>query len=220
MSLTFTVYHTCHLAGSLDNIFRNSPYECDTNDKQWLGVGYYFWTDSEYFAQKWGELDRKYPKGYVITEYQVEIPEESFLDLVGNVKDQLFFRKQILDYVERMGIELNSKEDARNIPISKVIDHLRTSSPQDTSTIKYDAIRAMDYSGAHTFSYTFTEGGWELIPIPTRQQLFLRDLSFLKIKKLFCAKQLLRRNGKQYKPLTIKNMENYVFKYEELKNEH
>ena len=103
MSLTFTVYHTCHLAGSLDNIFRNSPYECDTNDKQWLGVGYYFWTDSEYFAQKWGELDRKYPKGYVITEYQVEIPEESFLDLVGNVKDQLFFRKQILDYVERQG---------------------------------------------------------------------------------------------------------------------
>ena len=40
----------------LDNIFRNSPYECDTNDKQWLGVRYYFWTDSEYFAQKWGGI--------------------------------------------------------------------------------------------------------------------------------------------------------------------
>lgn len=210
MKLTFTVYHTCHLYGSVNDMFNNSPYRCVPNDKQWLGVGYYFWTDSEYFAQKWGERTGKYPQGYVITEYLVEIPEESFLDLVGNVKDQLFFKEQILDYVKRMEIELNSRDDARKIPISKVIDHLRTSSPQD---IKYDAIRAMDYTGAYTFSYAFTEDDKDLIPIPTRQQLFLRDLSFLKIKKLFCAKQLLRGTGKQYKPLTINNMDTYVFKY-------
>ncbi|POY42012.1 hypothetical protein C3Z13_08435 [Avibacterium endocarditidis] len=90
MSLIFTVYHTCHLEGSLISIFENSPYRCITTTPQWLGNGYYFWTDSEFFAHKWGLLKDKYPKGYAITEYLVDIPKDSFLDLVGNVKDQLF----------------------------------------------------------------------------------------------------------------------------------
>lgn len=207
MSLTFTVYHTCHLEGSLNTIFNDSPYKCDPNQQQWLGVGYYFWTDCDYFAHLWGKRDDKYPKGYAITEYEVDIPEESFLDLVGNVKDQLFFKEQILEYVKKMGIELKSKEEARNIPVSKVIDHLRASLPNNESACRYDAIRAMDYSAKN--SYKFTENRNERIPIPSRQQLFLKDLSFLRIKRLFCAKRL---KASKYQPVRFEKKD-YIHKY-------
>ena len=212
MSSIFTVYHTCHLEGSLKSIFENSPYKCTPTAPQWLGNGYYFWTDSDFFAHKWGKQKGKYPKGYAITEYLVEIPENSLLDLVGNVKDQLIFVEQIKIYVERMGIELGSKSDAKNIPISKVLDHFRALSKSDQSKFKYDAIKAMDYSSVETYLYKFTEEAnqQELIPIPSRQQLFLNDLFVLKNKKLFCA---IRVESRKYKNICIHNKENFIFDY-------
>ena len=208
MNLTFTVYHTCHLKGSLNDIFSNSPYKCDPNTQQWLGDGYYFWTDSEYFAHKWGMIKSKYPNGYVITKYLVDIPEESFLDLVGNVRDQIFFAKQILEYAKRMGYELDNSEDARKIALSKVLDHLRKYSQNNNFPIKYDAIRAFDYQSVHTKLYKYTEDSKEQIPIPTRQQLFLKDFSFLKRKELFCANKL---NGRNYH--TVNSTKIYTYEY-------
>lgn len=212
MNLTCTIYHTCHLEGTLNSIFAKSPYKCEPSPSQWLGDGYYFWTDSDYFAHKWGERKRKYPKGYVITEYLVDIPKDSLLDLVGNVKDQLIFKYQILEYVKKMSIELKDKEDARNIPVSKVLAHLRLSALNNTENFKYNAIKAVDYGSTHTLLYKFTEDSndKELIPIPTRQQLFLNDLCFLKIKRLFCAK---RMENKTYKNIPIHKKEEFEYKY-------
>lgn len=210
MNLTFTVYHTCHLEGSLDTIFEKSPYKCEPNTKQWLGEGYYFWTDSDFFAHMWGRRREKYPKGYAITEYLVVIPDESFLDLVGNVKDQLFFKKQIQMYAKKMELELKSKEDAKKIPISKVIAHLRTCLPNDKSAFKYDAIKAVDYSSSQTNFYRFVKDCMECMPIPSRQQLFLKELSFLKNKRLFYAAQW-DISSKKYKRVNLNKV--YTFKY-------
>lgn len=213
MCVIFTIYHTCNLEGSLNSIFKDSPYKSDSTAYQWLGNGYYFWTDSDFFAHKWGERKDKYPKGYVITEYLVDIPENLFLDLVGNVKDQLVFKDQILNYVRRMNLELNGREDARNIPISKVLDHLRMLAQNNQDKFKYDAIKAMDYSSVHTYSYKFTEEAKqrELIPIPSRQQLYLSHQEFLRRKKLFCAKKI---DGKNYKTMQINNKEKFILEYE------
>ncbi len=216
MDANFTIYHTCHLENSINSTFENSPYKCSPDVPQWLGDGYYFWTDSDFFAHKWGKRPDKYPKGYVITQYSVNLPQNSFLDLVGNVKDQLLFKEQIKKYLERMGEEL-SRENARAIPISKVLDHLRLAKGGCRDYFKYDAIKAMDCSSIETFSYKFTEeeSQKELIPIPTRQQLFLRNLSFLKSKQLICIKRLENDFSGRKKVYINKyfNKEEYIVEY-------
>ncbi|MDO9831142.1 hypothetical protein Q7381_04190 [Glaesserella parasuis] len=211
MNITFLGYHTCHLEGSLNTIFKDSPYKSREDVSQWLGYGYYFWTDSDYFADKWGKRKSKYPRGYAITEYLIDIPKDLLLDLVGNVKDQLVFRDQILLYAERMGLELKNKEDALKIPISKVLDHLRLQAQKDKNMFPFNAIKAMDYNSIDTLSYKFTDDckQKEKIPIPSRQQLYLKDLSFLKRKSLIHVQNF---NANKYKPIMF-DKGKFIFEY-------
>lgn len=201
-----TAYHTCHLQGSIKDIFEKSPYESQPSKPQWLGNGFYFWTDSDFFAHKWGKLSDKYPKGYAITQYTIQIPQNILLDLVGNVQDQMLFREQILKYAKKFNV---LAEDINKIPISKVLAHLRLLAKSDKSKFQYRAIKAVDYSRKHTHSYPFLENGKERLVIPSRQQLYLEDLSFLQTKRLYELYQLNQLNSynNSYKKLNIKNLE-------------
>lgn len=68
-----------------------APYDEETKKYQWLGEGYYFWTDSDHFAHWWAKV-RKY-QSYCITSYQVEIEFDDLLDLSGNVKHAIYLKK-------------------------------------------------------------------------------------------------------------------------------
>lgn len=190
----FLVFHTCHLQGSARDIFNNSPYKSDSRLEQWLGQGYYFWTDSDYFAKCWGEKADKYPKGYAITSYILKISDELILDLVGNTRHQLKFKDQIIEYAYRMGIELKDEQKALNIPISKVLDHLRGEAQRDSKLFKYSVIKVAD-KPKMSINSPFLEGHNEKLIIPTRQQIYIDDLSFITYKELFSLRRR-ERNGK------------------------
>ena len=67
VSTKIDAFHTCHLQGSISTILEKVPYHSNANEEQWLGQGYYFWTDSHFFATKWGERKDKYPNGSLYT---------------------------------------------------------------------------------------------------------------------------------------------------------
>lgn len=202
-NIRLTAYHTCHLQGSPKEIFDKSPYKSQSNKPQWLGDGYYFWTDCDFFAHKWGKLSDKYPNGYAITEYTIQISKNILLDLVGNVQDQIYFRKQILKYAEKVNV---LPKDINEIPISKVLDHLRLLAKADETKFQYRAIKAVDYSKKHSNSFPFLENGKERSIIPSRQQLFLDSLDFLQTKRLHNLYQLNSRNN-TYKKFNTTNFE-------------
>ncbi|MEO4110896.1 hypothetical protein [Acinetobacter pittii] len=172
-----TGFHTCHLQGSVQQIYDNVPYCSDKHREQWLGQGYYFWTDSCLFAEAWGRNSSKYPNGYVITKFELEIPVDEILDLVGNVADQLNLEQQIREYLARMSQEL-SNETAKSIPVSKMLDHLRAKAKekqeQGESFFAYSAIKAADIPN-RSISYPFQNGRSEKLFLPTRQQLFCAE---------------------------------------------
>lgn len=214
-NVKLTAYHTCHLQESVKVAFNGSPYKSELNKPQWLGDGYYFWTDSDFFAHQWGRLSNKYPKGYVITQYDIQIPKNILLDLVGNVKDQLLFREQILQYANKLqGASLN----VNDIPISKVLAHLRLLSQNDENKFAYQAIKAVDYSKNHKHSFPFLDGKKERLVIPSRQQLYLQTLCFLHTKTLHQAYKLQKTHTQNvtYEKLKVTNFE---YRYKEQSND-
>ncbi len=213
VSTKIDAFHTCHLQGSISTILEKVPYHSNANEEQWLGQGYYFWTDSHFFATKWGERKDKYPNGYVITKFTIEIPAADLLDLVGNVSHQLEFEKQIRAYLARMGKEL-TYETARSIPVSKMLDHLREQAKIEIQAgndfFTYSAIKAADMAKC-TLKYPYLEGerdGFQHhLYLPTRQQLFISKCygSYLGNKELFHIRRLAS-NGKGYQTIPLPNM--------------
>ena len=199
MSIKITGFHTCHLQGSYQQIHDSVPFCSDKKKEQWLGQGYYFWTDACFFADTWGRMSAKYPSGYVITKFEIEIPVEEFLDLVGNVLDQLTFEKQIRKYLERLHKELD-KKTAMATPISKVLEHLREEAKEqkmkDEEFFSYSAIKAADIP-INSFSYPYLENKAEKLIIPIRQQLFFAEgyESWIKGKAFY---KIYRRVNSQY----------------------
>lgn len=203
-----TAFHTCHLEGSPQQIYEKVPYSSDVSKEQWLGQGYYFWTDSCFFAEAWGKNLSKYPKGYAISKFDIEIPANSFLDLVGDVVHQLKFEEQIREYLHKMHQIKLDKEQARSIPISKMLDHLRTEAKdkhQDGEVFfSYGAIRAADIA-SRTYSYPYLEadkGTGTLshkLYLPTRQQLYIacEFTAYLKSKDLYKLYRSVNNRGKQ-----------------------
>ena len=90
-------FHTCKNEGSKDFILERAPFHSNTTKPQWLGQGYYLWTDSDYYAHDWGRQRPRYGN-YVITKFKLSVEESLFLDLVGSVVDQLYFLDLVKEY--------------------------------------------------------------------------------------------------------------------------
>lgn len=212
VSTKIEAFHTCHLQGSVSDIFKNSPYHSNAKENQWLGQGYYFWTDSDFFAKKWGERKDKYPKGYVITRFIIEIPTENLLDLVGNVSHQLEFEKQIKVYLAKMSTILDA-DTAKSIPVSKMLDHLREQAEIEIKAGKdffsYSAVKAADMANC-TLRYPYLDGQSKIFKenlfLPTRQQIFISKKyeNTLKSKELFMIRRLVPNRG--YQSMSVPNM--------------
>lgn len=185
MSIQITAFHTCHLQSGKGQktILNEVPYHCDTGP-QWLGQGYYFWTDSDHYAHQWGclKIDKptggrvfKYSNGYIITKFKIDIPLNELLDLVGNTTQQIYFFRQIRQYLENViGKKVLDTKTVLDTPISKVIEHLklRVIRSGNSDFFPYSAIKAADKPG-DSLLVTFIEDGNEATVLPTRQQLCL-----------------------------------------------
>nr|WP_181717010.1 hypothetical protein [Psychrobacter sp.]QJS05582.1 hypothetical protein [Psychrobacter sp.] len=93
-NLTIKCYQTCKTNSKVwTELFEGFPHfatkNSETGTLQWLGDGYYFWTDSKTNAKWWGENRLKAP--YCITSYSVNVSSEKLLDLSGNAEQIEYF---------------------------------------------------------------------------------------------------------------------------------
>lgn len=133
-------YHTCKEKNGIQYIRDNVPF-ISREDNQWLGQGYYFWTDSEYWARKW----MNDPK--VISKFSINLEKDKVLDLVGDVTHQellrdiygLFTEGSVFheQYVEQYG---------EDISVGTIISFLRLQNVKDGSEnfFPFWAVRAKD----------------------------------------------------------------------------
>lgn len=124
-------YHTCKLDNGFEYIRENIPFKSGNGPNQWLTEGYYFWTDSDYWAKRWGR-----PNSRAIGEFDIELCfQEEVLDLVGNVKHQeefVRFKNLIIKHIP--------KHKQHEITVHQIIKKLR----QLESAFPYLAIKAED----------------------------------------------------------------------------
>lgn len=177
MNNSLTCFHTCSFTNENEEELKKLiPFCSNTSEPQWLGQGYYFWTDSDYFAHKWGK--DHYNSTYAINKFEIEVPENLFFDLVGNVKHQMKFleyknsfhklldeileqpisqkkkiqRKRKIDNLKQMGVTVST--------IFWVLRYLRR--------IEYKVVKSYDiHPKAETIKYIKNE----YISLPSRQQI-------------------------------------------------
>ena len=78
MTKEILCFHTCNNEGGKEFILERAPFHSDTTKPQWLGQGYYLWTDSDYYAHDWGRQAPRYGN-YVITKFKLSVESSYFL---------------------------------------------------------------------------------------------------------------------------------------------
>lgn len=165
MVFNVTGYHTCKAKGGIQHIRKSVPF-LSLPDNQWLGQGYYFWTDDAYWARDW--LNQ--PK--VISEFTIELDKIKVLDLVGDVKHQILFN-DICSLFKDGGIyqEAYSEKYGGDIFITHIFSWLREECkiPGEEDLFPYWAVRAKDKRFVSKFP--FHEKGREELLLVERHQM-------------------------------------------------
>jgi len=177
VDISLSCYHTCAFNDENRNALQQKvPFKSLSTTPQWLGQGYYFWTDSDYYAREWGV--KHYNSKYAINKFIVTVPRNLFFDLVGNVDHQLKFLNYESDYNVFLDKFLNapgSSEKQRSR--RKLITGMRKKGVTVSSLfwvlrqlreIDYKVVKAYDIPPS-TRSIRFIDK--ECISLPTRQQI-------------------------------------------------
>jgi len=170
--ITITAYHSSLQDGGWSFVWNETPFFSKAEGAQtdkWLTDGYYFWTDSDHFAHDWGQKALK--GNYAVVECQILLCSDEFLDLVGNVEDQIYFR----ELVTRM--QQKRKGQAHETTIPQAIKWAR-----ENGFFPFKAVKAFDQPKDH-LTVPFGKGR-ECIVLPTRQQLCVYEESKESIRKL------------------------------------
>ncbi|NKX22256.1 hypothetical protein HGF60_11420 [Alteromonadaceae bacterium A_SAG2] len=149
-----TGFHTCKNENGYDYVLKNIPFLSGNGKNQWLTQGYYFWTDSDFWAKRWGKEGER-----VIGKFAINLClKTEVLDLVGNVSHQLEFRT----FAKSIEKKLTGKDD---ISVNQVIEWLR----KRPGIFPYKAIKAQDECGNENIK--FVGGRRETLKYLSRQQL-------------------------------------------------
>lgn len=89
-------FHSCERRGTKDWIRKQIPFLSKPNE-QWLGQGYYFWTEHEYWALEWRPLRKN-----VVSEFLIRMPKERLLDL-NSIKGQMWFLETMAEICKTLG---------------------------------------------------------------------------------------------------------------------
>lgn len=167
---TYKGFHTCKDEGTYEHIVSNIPFKSGDGENQWLTEGFYFWTDSPYWAKQWLGKQKK-----VIGQFDIELCKDTeLLDLVGNVEHQLQFV-----ILKNTLLEILDLEEKKKISVHQVISYFR----QREAMFPYFAIKAED--GRKLESIRFIDprfGRNERMDLVTRQQMCVFEKAQDRIK--------------------------------------
>ncbi len=129
-------HHTCSKIVNIEDIERDGPFlsthiDNDQNQHKFLGTGYYFWDNNIGMAHSHGQKNHK--RRYHIFESQLDLDDNTFLDLAGNRIDMLFFQ-EIIEKLKQI-------ESTQNWTIGHFIEFLKRQ-----NKFPFRAIRAIDSS--------------------------------------------------------------------------
>ena len=160
-------YHTCKADNGYHFIVKNIPFISGNGSNQWLTQGYYFWTDSDYWAKKWGK-----PENRAIGKFKINLCFSSeILDLVGNVEHQLEFQK----FAELI---LQKTKEGDHLTVNQIVTWLRGKK----EIFPYKGIKAEDQT--RVVKYKFVSQRNETMSLVTRQQLCIFEEGREKVKLL------------------------------------
>ncbi|WP_158104918.1 hypothetical protein [Vibrio vulnificus] len=158
-------YHTCKKNGGYEKVRNEIPFLSKSGTNQWLAQGYYFWTDSPYWAKKWGkEGDR------AIGKFTINLCRETeLLDLVGNVAHSQHFEDLI-----KMIVDAIDSRHRENMTVNRAINFLRLleKKPEKKGIFPYLAVKAQDsrYDGSLCF-IDVGNGNPPILRLKQRQQM-------------------------------------------------
>jgi len=151
-------YHTCKLKNGFEYIKANTPFKSGNGSNQWLTQGFYFWTDSDYWAKKWGT-----PSQRAIGKFKIQLClRKETLDLVGNVEHQIEFVR--LKNVILQGLQ---KDKRTEITVHQIISKLRT----NKQIFPYLAIKAEDNRRVDEINFVDPDISGLKLRVITPQQL-------------------------------------------------
>ncbi|HAV3540731.1 TPA: hypothetical protein JIE29_003546 [Acinetobacter baumannii] len=115
----------------------------DKNDEvyQWLTDGYYFWLNSDRYAQWWGERILK--SDYLITRYEISLNREDVYDLLENPDDEDDFFFLVESYLKKYE-ESKKRGLGSTMPeptVSTILQFFRT---RHSDVFPYQAITITD----------------------------------------------------------------------------
>lgn len=153
---TVVGFHTCEDRGESDEEIESKVPIKSKQNKQWLGEGYYFWTDSDRFAKTWGRYSKRFISRFdIIFTHQNDI-----FDLVGNALHQEEFEEMLAEIVKK-------DPQLEKIDISAVFYFLR----ENEILSQYKAIKACGNS--YRLLGYFSSGKKEKLMFVNRIQLCL-----------------------------------------------
>lgn len=158
-------YHNCRDQGGYDFLLANVPFMSGNGDNQWLTQGYYFWTDSTYWAEKWNPGCKT-----TISEFSITFDQDDeLLDLVGNTR-QIFEFQTMRNRVAK-DLKIG---DVSKVTVSQVIAFFRELETKKVAEgiFPYLAVKAQDTARIGFFErMTFTLRRPETLACITRQQM-------------------------------------------------
>lgn len=113
---THVGYHNCRDEGGYDHLRSSIPFLSGGGDNQWLTQGYYFWTDSLYWAERWNPRQRTTISEFTITFHE----DDELLDLVGNTRQIFEFQAMRTEVAKRLNLH-----DVSKVTVSQVIAYFR-----------------------------------------------------------------------------------------------
>ncbi len=170
--IQITCYQTCKIdSKGWQVLFSEFPHHARNSQSnlQWLGDGYYFWTDSDRFAKWWGTFRLKQP--YCITRYSINIEYDMIFDMVGNTEHIEFFFEKLLKTYQTL-YEHARRFSMTKLPeptIATVIDHMRNF--YKDQVFKYQAMKICDAWLDKESKLNFTPQSHEFFPGARRIQL-------------------------------------------------
>ena len=178
MTVSITCFHTCDNRGTKNEILSKVPFESNSGNPEWLGKGYYFWTDIDHYAHIWGQIKPRLGS-YVIVKFHIDIKKDDLLDLVGDAAALIFFKELISDYRQHLVKEVRNAKTRTdkselesklgNISVATVIQFYR-----DKNILNFKAMKSQDINTEKIQGLSYLKGKSEILPF-TRHQLVVYE---------------------------------------------